>query len=58
MYTPFSYLDGDVVKVERNGDELLWTNERTQKKFSMKAKLKAKEWAEARFCVFIASSAL
>ena len=39
--------------VSRNGDELLWMNERTKKEFKMKAELTADEWNDVCFCVYI-----
>ena len=37
--------------MERNGDELWWINECTEKAFRMKVELTTDEWNEACFCV-------
>jgi hypothetical protein len=42
-----------VIKVERNGDELLWINESIKNEFRWKVKFTADEWAEACFCVYL-----
>ena len=39
VVTDFKYKQGEVIKVERNGDELRWRNETTNKDFRMKVNL-------------------
>lgn len=40
----FIYNKGDVIKVMRNGDELVWFKESQQKEFRIKATLTEEEW--------------
>ncbi len=51
VLTKFDYKAGDVVRVETNGDKLLFLNERNKKEHRLELKMSEDEWKQAFFCV-------
>ena len=49
----FKYGVGDVIKVQKNEDELLFRNETKNLEFKMKMKLTEEGWQQACFCVLL-----
>ena len=51
--TVFKYETGDIIKIDTNVDELLFSNETRKWEWKVKVRLTEEEWQQACFCVLL-----